>query len=987
MRYICYILAILFSVSSLSAEPVWPQDVPLRESVDLRYTGCSVQDNSGSVFCAWIQSVNGEPCIIGQRFTGNGTTLWPQALVIKAESREKTNLKVIQTGNACYLVAWLELYENSQCKLVMQKLSLSGDLLWDYSGLVVMNNLDTGIADFLMLADAEGGAYLVVKQDGSPRLYALKLDANGNNLWPEGYPTITAQNALSLSSIHADGEGGFFLFFKGYTQNGGSNYAERYASTGFRYWRNSFPRLVGEDSSPHQVFLTPNQTIIEIAKSVDTTATLELRAFTYEGMQLYEPPLQYTLSYSNPSTAEYRAVLASDSLLAVLSVGNTPGGSCEAAVHRFSLASGQFLPKLSLAVDNTDKSYPVLAVDPAANLYCQWLETEGTEVFTQLKAQKLSSGFLPIWQTGGLNLFSGFSFLSLPLAFATGNGLLSLFKESSSQKNMLKKQFTSAAGNILYPLEGSSFVELMKGTATLLSTQQLGNRSCVFYYDSRENDRKRLYYQIIDAAGAMLLEPGGIPLGAYYPEAKYLASLPLPGIGIAVAYQDPQTYLQVIDFSGELLLANSGILITASRPTEIKLSVDGSDLYLGWLENTLNGTPGSKRLMGQRIANLQAQWQEGGKQLVDSIPFLNARINASAGSYYVWYRRFSTVNSFLPCVLKVNANGDPETGWDPNGIMAVTGVNNSIFYDAINAGLMGSDLVLVMGGNSSFSIHVQKISPSAAYLWDSAGLQFTDQNAQSLSCQVDANSISLLYVYGQAAELSVRLQKLDSSGIKQFGDNGIQINNFPRLEFRNPVLGKCDNGSYIAVWAARIREAIDEVDLLYRKISSWGELIEENEGFLCNKAHLQDNPRLSILGNEAIVCWLDTRAGNDENNNQLYSIYAQKLNGEVSENWDDPMVPVSDLQMFPCSPNPFTGNAELSFFAKKGEQLTLEIYNLKGQKIRTLLKSELSSGYTTINWDGRDYKGAAVASGIYFARLSTLREHKVQKLIAIRINR
>ncbi len=987
MRDIWFILAILFSVSILNAETLWPQDVPIRESTDLRYNGCTIQDNYDTVFCAWIQTLNGEPCVLGQRFQDDGSAIWPQPMVIKAESKEKTNLKVSLTVSGYFLLAWLELHEDNQSKLVMQKLSPNGDRLWDYSGLVVMDNLDTGIADFLMLPEVEDGAFVIVKQDGGPRLYALKLDAGGTNLWPEGYPTITAQNSISLSSIIADGEGGFFLFFKGYTQTGGTNYAERYASTGYRYWRNSFPRLTGEDTAPHQVFVTQDQKVIELAKSADTTASLELRAFTFEGIQLYEPALQYPISYANPSAAGYCAKLASDTLLLILSTGISSTGLCETSLHRFSLTTGQFLPKLGLAADTAVKSNPAMAIDSSADLYCQWQETAATANLTQLKAQKLDSSYQAQWQEGGVSLYSGFSLLYLPLAFTIGNGLLSLFRASGIQTEMLNKQFTHPNGDTLYPEEGSSFVTLLKGSATLLDTQSLGNNSCIFYYDSRDNNQKRLYYQIIDPNGGMMLEPGGIPLGGFYPVAKYIASLLIPGLGIAVVYQDPQTFLQVIDYSGNLFLAGSGIQITANRPTEVKLSLDATDLYLGWLENTVNGNPGSKRLMGQRIASLQTQWQEGGKQLVDNIPSLNARINASAGSYYVWYRFLSSVNSYLPCVLRVNGNGDPETGWDPNGIPAVTGVNNSIFSDAIYAALMGDDLALVLGKNSSFSIHAQRISSSAEYLWDPNGLQITDQNVQSLSCQFDANAVSLLYVYGQGTDRSIRLQKLNSYGARQFGDNGIQINSFPRLEFRNPALAKCTNGSYIAVWAAKMRESAEELDLLYRKISSLGELIDDNEGILCNKAHLQDNPNISILGNEAIISWQDTRSGKDENNNTLYSIYAQKLSGEASEIADEPMVPSAELQLFPCSPNPFVEEVELKFYSRKGESLALEIYNLKEQKIRSLLSSEFSSGYHSVSWDGRDEKGTQVASGIYFARLSTLREQKVQKFVRIRTSR
>jgi len=129
-------MLLILGSSVLSAEPLWQQDVPVRESKDLRFNGCSVQDNGGSVFLGWIQTTNGEPCIMGQRFDAEGSEIWPQALVIKAESKEKSDPKVALSADGCYLLAWLEEYENGISKFFMQKLTMAGGLLWGYSGLV-----------------------------------------------------------------------------------------------------------------------------------------------------------------------------------------------------------------------------------------------------------------------------------------------------------------------------------------------------------------------------------------------------------------------------------------------------------------------------------------------------------------------------------------------------------------------------------------------------------------------------------------------------------------------------------------------------------------------------------------------------------------------------------------------------------------------------------------------------------------------------------
>ena len=47
----------------------------------------------------------------------------------------------------------------------------------------------------------------------------------------------------------------------------------------------------------------------------------------------------------------------------------------------------------------------------------------------------------------------------------------------------------------------------------------------------------------------------------------------------------------------------------------------------------------------------------------------------------------------------------------------------------------------------------------------------------------------------------------------------------------------------------------------------------------------------------------------------------------------------------------------------------LEVYNLSGQRVVSLLSGALASGQYSITWDGRDQRGYAVSSGLYFYRL------------------
>lgn len=73
-------------------------------------------------------------------------------------------------------------------------------------------------------------------------------------------------------------------------------------------------------------------------------------------------------------------------------------------------------------------------------------------------------------------------------------------------------------------------------------------------------------------------------------------------------------------------------------------------------------------------------------------------------------------------------------------------------------------------------------------------------------------------------------------------------------------------------------------------------------------------------------------------------------------------------------PNPFNGTTIIPFTIPdagigKDVFVRLEVYNLSGQRVVSLLSGALASGQYSITWDGRDQRGHAVSSGLYFYRL------------------
>ena len=70
-------------------------------------------------------------------------------------------------------------------------------------------------------------------------------------------------------------------------------------------------------------------------------------------------------------------------------------------------------------------------------------------------------------------------------------------------------------------------------------------------------------------------------------------------------------------------------------------------------------------------------------------------------------------------------------------------------------------------------------------------------------------------------------------------------------------------------------------------------------------------------------------------------------------------------------PNPFNPQTTLRFDLPVKGMVSLTVYNIKGQLVRTLVGGEKEAGRHSVVWDGRDHSGRRVASGVYLYRLET----------------
>lgn len=115
-----------------------------------------------------------------------------------------------------------------------------------------------------------------------------------------------------------------------------------------------------------------------------------------------------------------------------------------------------------------------------------------------------------------------------------------------------------------------------------------------------------------------------------------------------------------------------------------------------------------------------------------------------------------------------------------------------------------------------------------------------------------------------------------------------------------------------------------------------------------------------------------------------YRLKQLDLDGKFSISSSREVIVPAKFALYQNSPNPFNPETEISYQIPYDQQVTLEIYNMMGQRVVTLIDYHQEGGYHKVIWNGKDDSGRIVGSGIYFYRLKTENFEATRKLVLLR---
>jgi len=93
---------------------------------------------------------------------------------------------------------------------------------------------------------------------------------------------------------------------------------------------------------------------------------------------------------------------------------------------------------------------------------------------------------------------------------------------------------------------------------------------------------------------------------------------------------------------------------------------------------------------------------------------------------------------------------------------------------------------------------------------------------------------------------------------------------------------------------------------------------------------------------------------------------------------------ITETRLLNAYPNPFNPTTTLCYTLKERGQAKIEIYNVRGQLIRSFMPAPQDKGYYQIIWDGKDLNGTQASSGVYYVRMTCGKYVSSQRIVLMK---
>ena len=202
-----------------------------------------VPDGEGGAFITWMETALdlSNSRIYAQHLSSTGVRLWnASGIEVSPAGSDRVVPQIISDGNGGAIVSWISIVGTSYHHFV-QRISSSGQIQWNPAGIEVCAATTTQISYYQLISDNQGGVIVLWddQRDVQNRVYAQRIDAGGNLLWPiDGLACSPLFTNMSIYDAVADSTGGLMLCWTITTglQSRNDVFVQHFSGNGLPLW-------------------------------------------------------------------------------------------------------------------------------------------------------------------------------------------------------------------------------------------------------------------------------------------------------------------------------------------------------------------------------------------------------------------------------------------------------------------------------------------------------------------------------------------------------------------------------------------------------------------------------------------------------------------------------------------------------------------------------------------------------------------------------
>ena len=1008
MKKIAIVLCFALFTIGLFATLEWTEAVAIRQGVNIEWFRTGIETTDGGAIYVWSDTKLGERDLWAQKVDGAGNMVWGEPVLIDGKPDRQEDPVITRTNDNNYVIAWIDFSADLDGDVYAQKIDGEGNLLWQEGGVPVCTLAGMQIA-LNMEPDNEGGVYIIWVDSRNPSkdLFGQRLSANGSPLWIiNGIPIATGLGDEMQNTMLPDGEGGMIIAYTHSYAGNDDLYAKRFNANGTMVWQNTLviSEAEGSQSDIRMAALNDGNFVFTWADKRSADTDIYAQKINLAGDLLWG---SYLIVYSDQNglarpQVNPRIVKTSDNgVIIVWEDFRLDTQNPDLFAQKISASGIKQWSEQGIALCTAEFAQvgPRLASDNNGGCFVVWDDLRnGNAPNVDIYAQHLSASGNALWEANGKAICIAPNEQSGSLIKVSNNIVFINWMDIRNGSVGIYYQALTYEGTVLLAVNGAEVFWGLSGDAPLDNYLILKRSSdvVIIWQDTRfANDGYRLFFQFLNPDGSIDLEPNGHPVTVSVGGSQSTPSAVVtPDDQIAIVWEDargdnPKVYAQLLSASGERLWGEQGMELTVNSPLrqkDPKVSYYNGSLYFGWSGSDQVETSFFYHIYGQRIYNGQKMWGPNGI-LISTLAQSDLRNECTLydliDNYYVWHRINPALATQTIWVKRVAEDGSAMDGWQEEGIQT----SNYNDWDAIQLfpkAHKTPEGIFVMWrdlrNDYIQNYWGQHLAENGTYLWNPVGVNLNDNQKEQEKASIVVNSSGITFAWCENINgmNDIMAQKYSFPGEPLWTNSGYYVVQRDSAQ-SDPCLVYFPDGNYLISWADFLNI---ESDLYYKYITENGEMIGAPQGnVLCNASKSQYQPQTAILNNKAYTVWAD---GRSSGKTEILGLYAQKL-GNGTPVTDVTIPPLQSLILHQNYPNPFNPETTISFTLKDPAlSLKLNIYNIKGQLVKTLYDGALQKGQHSFVWNGTDETNCQVSSGVYFYRLSNGKESRQRKMVLMK---